>query len=321
MQADHHQTSQPADAVLIVGCGYLGKRLATDLVAKGRTVYATTRDQAKTPALAALGVRPLILSVTQPVTYASLTPALQSASLDVYYLIPPGRASGSPSPRQVVLGGIAHMVKALRDTNVRRAVLVSSSAVYGQADGGLVSADTLPQANSERAEILLKGEALWLDAGPAYTVLRLAGLYGPGRIIGIQAVRDGAPLVGNPNAMLNLIHVQDAASLLLAMSEAPLRNRVELGCDGHPAPRVEYYRYLALKLGVPPPEPLDDQTAAARFGLNPERLARSSNKALDNAPTRERTGWTPAYPDFHTGLDAIFTTAAHASTKPSGRTC
>ncbi|MEZ6192844.1 MAG: hypothetical protein R3C45_16350 [Phycisphaerales bacterium] len=94
--------------------------------------------------------------------------------------------------RQVVLGGIAHMVKALRQTKVRRAVLVSSSAVYGQADGARVDADTQPVANSERAELLLKGEGLWLDAGPNYTVLRLAGLYGPGRVVGIQAVRDGA---------------------------------------------------------------------------------------------------------------------------------
>lgn len=320
MQADH-QTSQPADAALIVGCGYLGKRLASALVAKGRTVYAATRDQAKTSALAALGVRPLILSVTQPVTYASLTPALRAASLDVYYLIPPGRAAGSPTPRQVVLGGVAHMVKALRQANVRRAVLVSSSAVYGQADGARVDADTQPHANNERAELLLKGEALWLEAGLNYTVLRLAGLYGPGRVVGIQAVRDGAPLVGNPHAMLNLIHADDAVSLMLAMSDAPVQSRIELGCDGHPTPRVAYYRYLARKLGVPPPEPLDDLTAAARFGLSAKRLARSSNKALDNAPTRRRTGWTPIYPDYRAGLDAIFTAAVHAQPQPPGRTC
>lgn len=320
MQADH-QTPQPADASLIVGCGYLGKRLAAALLAHRRNVYATTRDQTKTAALASLGTRPLILSVTQPITYASLTPALQAPSLDVFYLVPPGRAAGSPTPRQVVLGGIAHMVKALRDTHVRRAVLVSSSAVYGQADGARVDADTQPVANSERAELLLKGEGLWLDAGPSYTVLRLAGLYGPGRVVGIQAVRDGAPLVGNPDAMLNLIHVQDAVSLLLAMTSAPVQSRIELGCDGHPAPRLEYYRYLAQKLGVPPPQPLDDMTAAARFGLNPERLARSSNKALDNAPTRRRTGWAPAYPDYRAGLNAIFTTASHTQPQPPGRTC
>lgn len=305
VQADH-QTSQPADAALIVGCGYLGKRLAATLVAQGHTVYATTRDQAKTPALASLGVRPLILGVTQPVTYASLTPALQTASLDVYYMVPPGRVAGSPTPRQVVLGGIAHMVKALRQTNVRRAVLVSSSAVYGQADGAYVDADTQPLANSERAELLLKGEALWLDAGPNYTVLRLAGLYGPGRVVGIRAVRDGAPLVGNPQAMLNLIHVQDAVSLLVAVSDAPIHSRVELGCDGSPVARIEYYRALAERLGVPPPRIVDDATAAAHYGLNPDRLARSSNKALDNTVTRQRTGWTPKFTDYRLGLDRVF---------------
>jgi nucleoside-diphosphate-sugar epimerase len=320
VRADHTHPEH-ADAALIVGCGYLGRRLAAALVARGRTVYTTTRDQGKMATLAALGVRPLILSVTQPVTYASLTPALAAQPLDVYYLVPPGRANASPTPRQVVLGGIAHMVKALRDANVRRAVLVSSSAVYGQSDGTRVDTDTIPLPNSDRAELLLKGESLWLDAGPDYSVLRLAGLYGPGRVVGVQAVREGAPLVGNPCAMLNLIHVDDAVSLLLAVSDALMQSRIELGCDGHPAPRVEYYRYLAEKLGVPPPEAVDDQTAAARYGLNAERLSRSSNKALDNTATRQRTGWTPAYPDYRAGLDAIFHPAPQPRSKPSGPTC
>jgi nucleoside-diphosphate-sugar epimerase len=320
LPTDHHQPTH-ADAALIVGCGYLGGRLAVSLIKRGQTVYATTRDQTKTPALAELGVRPLILSVTQPVTYASLTPAINEPLIDVYYMVPPGQANASPTPRQVVLGGIAHMVKVLRRANVRRAVLVSSSAVYGYTDGRRVDADTVSQPQSERAGLLLNGEALWLDNGPCYSVLRLAGLYGPRRVVGMRAVRQGSPLVGNPDAMLNLIHADDAVSLLLAMTESETSARVELGSDGHPVPRIAYYRYLANILGVPAPMVIDDQTAAAQLGLNAQRLARSSNKALDNTVTRRRTGWTPAVKDYRAGLDMILGTTPRPRPQTLGRTC
>ncbi|GAB4191863.1 MAG: NAD-dependent epimerase/dehydratase family protein [Phycisphaeraceae bacterium] len=311
--------SNPSQRVcLIVGCGYLGIRLAKTLIAQGQIVYGTTRTPAKAAQLSRYGIRPLILQVTQPVTYAALTPVLTANKPDVYYLVPPGRANDAFSPRQVILGGIAHMVKALRQADVRRAILTSSSAVYGQTGGKRVDADTPPCPNSERAKLLLQGEQLWLDAGPNYHVLRLAGMYGPGRIIGARAVREGAPLVGEPNARLNLIHVDDAVDLLLALARSDTLARVELGCDGNPPTRLEYYRELAVRLGVPPPKTLDHETAGRMFGLNAERLARSSNKFLDNTATCNRTGWTPHYPDFRAGFDAIFRQSAHPSPHPTG---
>lgn len=319
MPADHHP--HHTDTALIIGCGYLGKRLASRLIERGHTVYGTTRSQTNAQALAAIGVRPLLLAVTQPVTYASLTPALQTDALNVYYLVPPGRLDGSPSTRQIVLGGIAHMIKALKQANLKRAVMASSSAVYGQQDGQSVDADTPAKPAGERAELLLQGEALWLDAGPKYRVLRLAGLYGPKRVVGLKAVREGAPLLGNPQALLNLIHADDAVSLLLAMADRESSGRIELGCDGHPTSRIQYYRYLAKKLGVAAPASMDDPTAARRFGLNPDRLARASNKALDNTATRRRTGWAPAVTDFRLGLDAILGSATNPQPKPAAGTC
>ncbi len=300
---------QPAGTALIVGCGYLGSRLAQRLLTHGTTVFGTTRSENNARKLASLGIRPMLLSVTQPVTYASLTPALSAKSLEVYYMIPPGRIDGSPPTRQLVLGGAAHMLKALRQANPRRAVMVSSTAVYGQSTDQPVDADTPAEPNSPRTELMLRGEQLWLEAGPGFSILRLAGLYGPGRIVGLKAVREGAPLLGNPQAMLNLIHVDDAVSLLLAMTQSASTGRIELGSDGQPTSRIEYYTYLADLIGVAPPTLMNAQTAAARFGLNADRIARSSSKALDNRPTRRRTGWQPAVSDFRSGLDGILNQA------------
>lgn len=289
---------------LIVGCGYLGRALARRLLERGTTVYGTTRGPDTAARLAEQGIRPMMVSITQPITHAALRPALEVEALDVYYMIPPGRSGNSPSPRQVILGGIAHMVRTLRHAHVHRALLVSSTAVYGQSDGRHVDADTPPEPNDPRGKLLLEGERLWLAAGDAYRVVRLAGLYGPGRVIGVEAVRDRAPLLGDPHALLNLIHVDDAAALLEAMTTCDTAGTVELGCDGNPVPRIDYYTYLARRLGVPAPEPMEAAIAAIHFGLDAARLRRASSKALDNIPTCRRTGWTPQYPNYRAGLDA-----------------
>jgi nucleoside-diphosphate-sugar epimerase len=294
-----------APAALIVGCGDLGRRLAERLVARGCTVYGTTRDPDKGRALAELGVKPLIVHITQPLTLSALRPALAEPALDVYHMIPPGRGGQGPSPRQVVLGGIGHMTKALRDAAVRRALLVSSSAVYGCQDGRAVDADTRPMPIDDRGSLLLEGEQLWRDAGQAFHVVRLAGLYGPDRVVGLRAVRDGAPLVGKARALLNLIHVEDAAALLEAAMRTAQPGPVELGADGHPVERITYYTELARRVGAAPPDVLDDADAATQFGVSVERLQRSPSKALDPTPTQQRTGWAPRYPDYQAGLDAV----------------
>lgn len=310
--------SAVSPTALIVGCGYLGMHTAARLLERGVSVFGTTRSETRAAQLAGLGIRPMLAHVTQPLTLAALRPALEADSLDVYYMVPPGRPGRSPTPRQTVLGGTAHVLKALRNSgaNVRRAVLVSSSAVYGQSAGERVDADTEPAPGGERSRLLREGEKLWLNGGEAFYVLRLAGIYGPARIIGQEAVEQHAPLIGDPEALLNLIHVDDAVELLLAIMSADEPGRIELGCDGNPVPRLEYYTHLAERLGAPPPSVVDDEEAAKRFGLNVERLRRSASKALDNIVTCRRTGWTPSYPTFRQGLDA----ALNPPTADAGRT-
>jgi len=294
-----------ASHALIVGCGYLGRRLASRLIERGVTVFGTTRSPDHARQLAALGVRPMLVYVTQPVTHAAMRPVQDADALDVFYMVPPGRPGVSPSPRQVVLGGIAHTVRTLRHAQVRCAILVSSTAVYGQRHGERADADTPAQPHDERGRRMLEGEQLWQNAGETRHVLRLAGLYGPGRVVGFKPVVDGAPLLGDPQALLNLIHADDAVELLLAMATSQTCGRVELGCDGTPVPRIEYYRHLARLVNAPPPQVLRDERAIAMLGVNADRLRRASSKALDNIATCRRTGWSPRYPNYRAGLEAV----------------
>lgn len=306
-------------ATLIIGCGYLGRVLARRLLDRPEPglVWATTRSESRARELFDLGLRPMLLHVTQPLTYAALQPALDHAGpLDVVNLIPPGRPGAHPNPRQTIVGGIAHTLKHLRHApRLRRAVLASSSAVYGHQPcppNPPLTAESPTQPTNPRARLLLDGERLWLNANQTYDaafrLLRLAGLYGPGRVIGQRAVAEGHPLAGDPDAPLNLVHVNDAADALLAMLN-PARHPalIELAADGHPVPRRDYYAALAQRLGVAPPDHLTPD-AAAKLGIDPARLKAAATKSLDPATTRDRLGWQPKHPSV---LDALPALLAH----------
>ncbi len=310
MRAMQAIDGQVGDTALIVGCGYLGRRLAATLLGRGATVYGTTRDSRGFPALRELGVRPLAVELTQGLTLAALRPALAAPTLDVFVLVPPGPAQGDPTARQVVLTGGHNLIAVLAhhaaagEGRVRRVVVASSTGVYGQSQGELVDAHTPPVQGDERSQLLLEGERLWLSAALPVRIARLAGLYGPGRVVGLNAVRDGAPLAGDPDAWLNLIHVDDAVDMLIRLAEAPEAASIELASDGTPVRRAEYYAELARRLGVAAPVALD-AAQARRLGLDSRRLERASTKRCDPGPTIARTGWRPRYPSYREGLQGL----------------
>ncbi len=288
---------------LIVGCGFLGTRIASRLIERGDVVYGTSTTPQGARRLAALHVRPLIADVTSPVTLSAQRDIAQGQSLDLYYLVPPGGRKQHRAPRDVVIDGMANTLRAIGPANVQRAVLASTTAVFDQSDDQIIDADTPTDPQSPRAKLLHEGELQWLAAGEQFRVVRLAGLYGPGRVVGERALRDSAPMVGRPDALINLIHVDDAARLLIAVAESDTAARIELGCDGHPVERLDYYRYLAKLTGLSEPIVLDDAQAQEILGISAERLKRTASKRCGNEPTCRRTGWSPRYADYRAGLD------------------
>ena len=222
---------------LLLGHGYLGKRVAEIWRAQGDTVTAVTRSGAKAEVLQAEGYRAIVADVTQPATLVDL-PSCDTLLYAVGY-----DRTGDASIHEVYAEGFANVLAAL-PAGVRRVIYISTTGVYGGANGKWVdeATPTDPQRPGGRASLAAE-EALrasrFASRGAA---LRLAGLYGPDRLPYLAKLREGTPLEASPEGWLNLIHVDDAAAAVVAAADvaecvAELAPIISV-CDGAPSRRA-----------------------------------------------------------------------------------
>ena len=274
---------------LILGCGYLGRRVASQLLARGDRVLGTARSESRGAELRALGIEPVLADVLDPTT-------LRFSRVDrVFACIGFDRSAGVPI-HAVYVDGLRNALAALPEPP-ERLVYASSTGVYGQTEGDWVDeeAPAVPLTDSGRACLEAEGIVLAL---PGSVVLRYSGLYGPGRIIRRPAVERGEPIVGDPDRTLNVIHIDDAANAAVAALDRGEPGRIYLASDDRPVARREYYGRVAEYLKAPTPRfvpPGPDSPEARREG---------TNKRISNRRLREELGVTLAYPDIATGIPA-----------------
>ncbi|MFO1093233.1 MAG: SDR family oxidoreductase [Planctomycetaceae bacterium] len=283
--------------VLIVGCGYLGRRAAAKWLAGGHRVSALTRSATKADALRSSGIVPIIGNVLDPLTVAAL-PAAEVLLIALTH----DPASGV-SKSALLVDGVANLVQSAR-SRVRHVIHVSSTSVYGQSDGSWIDETSPTEPTTDGGQIALAAErklqecCVALPNGCQSTVLRLAGIYGPGRLIArVDQLRAGAPVAGSPDAWLNLIHVEDAATCVCAAAAGSHTEPVLLICDDRPVTRGEFYSAIAREVGAPPPTFDPDSTAGRRTtGLN---------KRCRNARMHAELGVALRYPDSIAALPDV----------------
>lgn len=284
---------------LIFGCGYLGRRVAERWRAAGHEVHVVTRSRQRADQFARDGYVPHVADVTQRHTLANL-PAAETLLYAVGY----DRAS-TASIEQVYAEGLRSALDALLSNSdhrdVQRIIYVSTTGVYGDAAGDWVDEETPARPAraggkaSLAAEHVLRGHTL-SEHG---IVLRMAGLYGPGRVPNQQAIVAGQPIGVPSQGWLNLIHIDDAAAVVEAVDKQVAPPRLYNVSDGSPCQRHEYYEYLADLLGAPAPtfaDPPADAPAAARAAAN-KRI--SSRRLMSELPLELR------FPSYRAGLAAI----------------
>ena len=281
-----------ARCVLIVGYGYLGKPVAARLLAAGMTVFATTRKPERTGDLEGRGVRPVIWDV--------LTPAGDLPETDaIVYCVGRDRSLAA-SPRELYVEGLRRTLA--RIACRPKLIYVSSTGVYGDRGGEWVSESDRPEPADPTGVACLEAEDLLSATARAsgwdWNVLRLAGIYGPGRLIGVEALRRGDKVQGDPDAYLNLIHVEDAAAAVVAALERGREGETYLIADGRPARRRDFYEYSASLAGLDSPV------------FAPELARRSrGDRRIANAKMLSELGVVLRYPSYREGLLASFGSA------------
>src|SRR5574337_171950 len=168
--------------ILMAGCGYVGTALGSLLAAEGSTVWGLRRHPATLPS----GILPLEADLTSPETLQTLPSAVDW----VFYTAAPDTHDDA-AYQAVYVEGLRNLLNALtlQQAHPRRVFLTSSTGVYGESSGAWVD-ETSPTQPTEFGGIrLLDGERLLLEGPFPATILRLGGLYGPGRASLIEQVR------------------------------------------------------------------------------------------------------------------------------------
>jgi nucleoside-diphosphate-sugar epimerase len=281
---------------LVFGCGYLGERVARRCREAGHDVTVVSRSPERAAEFERQGYRAIVADVTRPETLGNL-PKTETVLFAVGF----DRGS-SQSMETVYAGGLQNVLTAL-PSSVGRMIYISTTGVYGSAGGQWVDEQTPPDPQREGGRASLAAERALAESplGARSVVLRLGGIYGPGRIPFLDRLRAGEPIPAPSEGSLNLIHVDDAAAIVLAADAVDVEGGPRVYCvtDGCPVQRGEYYREVARRIGAAPP-------TFATPDLNSPRASRAAtDRRVNNARMLAELHARLAYPDYQAGLAAI----------------
>jgi len=274
--------------LLLFGFGYTGERFCRRQQAAGWQVEVIGRSEETQRRVLELGAKPV-------------NPPAAAEANAILVVAPPteGYCPGLQALAPYLPG----------NSQLRWLGYASSTAVYGDQQGGWTHEDSPLNAASATGLRRLHAERSWIElcrpAGLPLILFRLAGIYGPGRSAFDRLRAGKARRIEKANHALSRIHVDDIVSLLEASLRRPNQHSVYNVCDDEPASTADVVTYAAELLGVEPPAPepfesADIPSAAQRYFLE--------NRRISNALARQALDWRPQYPSYREGLRAILQT-------------
>ena len=283
--------------VLIVGCGYLGLPLGAELVQQGHEIFGLRRSAGAQADLQTAGIKPLIADITNPADLAKLP-----APFDWVVNCVSATGGGAEDYRQIYLQGTQNLIEWLTATPPKKFVYTSSTSVYGQTDGSLVKETSPTEPAVETARILVETERILLEAVqrkqfPA-VILRVAGIYGPDRGHWFkQYLKGEARMEGKGERILNMIHRDDVAGVIIAALKSGRPGEVYNAVDDEPVAQIQFFRWLAEALDKPMPTAMpEDSDANRKRGM--------TNKRVSNRKLKMELGYQFKYPTFRQGYTA-----------------
>lgn len=280
--------------MLVLGAGYTGRRILARTL--DRPVVATTRSATTCAELSAAAAHPRsrVVRFDPSAANAPAWPALFDTHVDATVCWPPTHSSTDDHK------ALRRALQTSDGQGVRRAIYLSATSVYGASGGEVVDADDAVGPDSERGQRRLRHEEQFLsvcvESGVDAVILRLPGIYGPGRS-GAERILTGTWRLADGGTMFsNRIHVDDIVSAVLCLADAPRVSGPYIAVDDHPFAVVDLAAFSSRALGAPMPAsvPLAELPESVRsFWTGDRRLSNTKLRSL---------GWAPVYSSYREGL-------------------
>jgi nucleoside-diphosphate-sugar epimerase len=289
-----------APRALVLGCGYVGRRLARALAGRGMEVVGTTRNPARAAEVAAAGARPVLADVMRPET---LSPLVAWRPSVVFDLVRP-QVAGEDA---YSVEGTRNVARAFADAAPGALVYVSSTSVYGRRGGEWTDEATPVNPSSAVGEARVEAERVYLDAwrerGLPARICRVPGIYGPGRTLRERLERGAYRRLDDEDHWVSRIHVDDLVEGLIAAWERGRPGEAYLLCDDEPVTGAEYAELTAELLALPLPPAVS--RADIREELSGSAFERRiGSRRCSNRRMRDELGVVPRYPSVREGVPA-----------------
>jgi nucleoside-diphosphate-sugar epimerase len=275
--------------LLLAGCGFLGEAAADFFSGAGWHVTALTASAESAAQFAGKPYPVLAADISSPPALAAVRETHGPFDITVH-CASSGRGDAE-AYRHVYVDGVKALTEVFPEA---RLLFTSSTSVYAQTSGEWVDETSPAEPERETGRALLEAEAIVHAAGGC--VLRLAGLYGPGRSVLLRKMREGSAVLERDGVRwINQIHRDDAARALLAVAQSGTPGAIYNVVDDTPATQREVYQWIADFLGcaLPPPGPAD---LGRKRGWTSKRVSNARLRAL---------GWAPQFPSYCAALPFV----------------
>jgi nucleoside-diphosphate-sugar epimerase len=272
--------------VIVAGCGFVGLATARLFRGSGWDVLGITHSAESAKRLNSDSIPVVPADISNAETLSSLR--IQRGA-DVVIHCASSNLGGLEAYQAVYLEGCRNLVSVLAP---QRLIFTSSTSVYVQVDGGVVTEDSSAEPLRDTGRVLRAAEDVVLGSGGI--VARLAGIYGPGRSVLLRRFFSGEAVIeGDGARLINQVHRDDIASALLTLAEQGMPGVYNV-CDDTPMQQGQLYRGLAEHFAKPvPPE----------GPINPVRKRGWTSKRVSNQKLRG-LGWAPRYASFFAAVAA-----------------
>lgn len=285
------------ERVFIVGCGDIGKRVARLAMAEGAEVTALVRSEESAAKLKDLGIGTVEGHLDDPESLVGLP---TQGAVVFYFAPPPGGGITEPRVR-------AFCAAVRPGDEPAKVVYISTSGVYGDCGDVAVTEDTPPNPQTARAKRRFDAETVFrawgAERGVPIVILRVTGIYGPGRLP-LQQLTAGQPvLLESEASFTNRIHSDDLARVSMAAAERGGDGDIFNVSDGNPGTMTEYFNACADALGLPLPRQVTMEEA--KKVMSPLMLSYvTESRRMDNAKMLRKLEVKLLYPTLQEGLKA-----------------